>query len=80
MCYQLTKPENGGWHYTLTVSNTTLHGWRKGTRSDVEHYIKRSELNCQIRARGSVPYVGKDGTIQAGLTAKKQRGKKKKPL
>ena len=51
MCYQLTKNEKGGWHYTLTISNTTLKGWRKGTKFDVEHYIKRASQNCEIRAR-----------------------------
>ena len=75
MCYQLTNKENGGWHYTLTVSNTTVLGWRAGNKEDVEKYINRSQQKCEIRARGSVPYVGKDGNIRAGLT--ENRGKRK---
>lgn len=73
--YNLTERTNGGYAYTMTVSNSTFSGWRLGTKEEVEKYLCIVTQNCEIRASGRIPCLGQDGVIRSGLTGKRRKKK-----
>ena len=52
MSYLIGEHKDGGYAYSVTVNGLTMTGWRRGTRDQVEDYVKQSERMCTARASG----------------------------